>query len=39
MAEQSLGILEQRRIEAAFAKGIYEEMKAQVGEEKGCAAN
>jgi len=38
MAEQSLGILEQRRIEAAFAKGIYEEMKAQLGEEtKGDA--
>jgi len=34
MAEQSLGILEQRRIEAAFAKGIYEEMKAQLGEDK-----
>jgi hypothetical protein len=34
MAEEALGILEQRRIEAAFAKGIYEEMKAQLGEEK-----
>ena len=34
MAEEALGILEQRRIEAAFAKGIYEEMKAQLGEDK-----
>ena len=34
MATESLGILEQRRIEAAFAKGIYEEMKAQIGEDK-----
>lgn len=32
MAEDRLGILEQRRIEAAFAKGIYEEMKADLGE-------
>ena len=32
MAEDRLGILEQRRIEAAFAKGIYEEMKAELGE-------
>ena len=32
MAEDRLGILEQRRIEAAFAKGIYEEMKAALGE-------
>ena len=26
-------ILTQRRIEAAFAKGVYEEMKAELGEE------
>jgi len=32
MAE-SLPILTQRRIEAAFAKGIYDEMKAELGEE------
>jgi len=32
MVEDRLGILEQRRIEAAFAKGIYEEMKAELGE-------
>lgn len=29
----SVSILEQRRIEAAFAKGIYEEMAAELGEE------
>ncbi|MCW3473076.1 L-2-amino-thiazoline-4-carboxylic acid hydrolase [Limobrevibacterium gyesilva] len=28
-----LPILTQRRIEAAFAKGVYEEMKAELGEE------
>ena len=35
MAEQveRLGILQQRRIEAAFAKGIYEEMAASIGAE------
>ena len=32
MAEERLGILEQRRIEAAFAKGVYEEMRAELGE-------
>jgi hypothetical protein len=32
MAE-SLPILTQRRIEAAFAKGIYDEMKTELGEE------
>ena len=32
MSDDRLGILEQRRIEAAFAKGIYEEMKAELGE-------
>lgn len=29
----TLPILTQRRIEAAFAKGVYEEMKAELGEE------
>ena len=33
MTENRMGILEQRRIEAAFAKGIYEEMKAELGAE------
>ena len=28
-----IGILQQRRIEAAFAKGIYEEMAAEIGAE------
>ncbi|MBW6399858.1 L-2-amino-thiazoline-4-carboxylic acid hydrolase [Roseomonas sp. HJA6] len=37
MAEERLGILQQRRIEAAFAKGIYEEMKAEIGEEHAKA--
>ena len=37
MAEDRLGILEQRRIEAAFAKGIYEEMKAELGEARAKA--
>jgi hypothetical protein len=32
MSDNRLGILEQRRIEAAFAKGIYEEMAAALGE-------
>jgi hypothetical protein len=31
MSDERLGILEQRRIEAAFAKGIYEEMAAELG--------
>ncbi len=31
MSDDRLGILEQRRIEAAFAKGIYEEMAAELG--------
>jgi len=30
---EALPILTQRRIEAAFAKGIFEEMKAELGEE------
>ena len=30
---QQMPILTQRRIEAAFAKGIYDEMKAELGEE------
>jgi len=37
MAEDRLGILEQRRIEAAFARGIYEEMKAELGEARAKA--
>lgn len=37
MSEQRLGILEQRRIEAAFAKGVYEEMKAELGEARAKA--
>ncbi|MBB5688437.1 L-2-amino-thiazoline-4-carboxylic acid hydrolase [Roseomonas alkaliterrae] len=37
MPEERLGILEQRRIEAAFAKGIYEEMKAELGEARAKA--
>lgn len=37
MAEDRMGILQQRRIEAAFAKGVYEEMKAELGEEKAKA--
>jgi hypothetical protein len=32
-----IGILQQRRIEAAFAKGIYEEMAAELGEERAKA--
>lgn len=30
----TISILEQRRIEAAFAKGIYEEMEAELGKEQ-----
>jgi hypothetical protein len=37
MAEDRMGILQQRRIEAAFAKGVYEEMKAAVGEAQAKA--
>ena len=33
----TIGILEQRRIEAAFAKGIYEEMAAALGPEQARA--
>jgi hypothetical protein len=33
----TIGILEQRRIEAAFAKGIYEEMAAELGPERARA--
>ena len=36
-ASMSIGILEQRRIEAAFAKGIYEEMAAELGTERAKA--
>lgn len=32
-----IGILEQRRIEAAFAKGVYEEMAAEIGAERARA--
>lgn len=35
--EERLGILEQRRIEAAFAKGIFEEMEAALGTEQARA--
>ena len=37
MAEDRLGILEQRSIEAAFARGIYDEMKAELGEAQAKA--
>ena len=37
MSDQRLGILEQRRIEAAFAKGVYDEMKVELGEEQAKA--
>ncbi len=37
MTEERMGILAQRRIEAAFAKGIYEEMKAELGGERARA--
>ena len=37
MSDERLGILEQRRIEAAFAKGIYEEMKAELGDARAKA--
>jgi len=37
MAGDRLGILEQRRIEAAFARGIYDEMKAELGEARAKA--
>ncbi|WP_431271493.1 L-2-amino-thiazoline-4-carboxylic acid hydrolase [Dankookia sp. P2] len=32
-----IGILQQRRIEAAFAKGVYEEMAAELGEDRARA--
>lgn len=35
--QDRLGILEQRRIEAAFAKGIYEELAASLGAEQAKA--
>lgn len=35
--DERLGILQQRRIEAAFAKGIYEEMAASIGAEQAKA--
>jgi hypothetical protein len=37
MSDQRLGILEQRRIEAAFAKGVFEEMAAELGEPRAKA--
>jgi len=37
MAEERMGILQQRRIEAAFAKGVYEEMKAELGDAQAKA--
>ncbi len=37
MSDERLGILRQRRIEAAFAKGVYEEMKAELGEARAKA--
>jgi len=37
MSDERLGILRQRRIEAAFAKGVYEEMKATIGEAQAKA--
>jgi hypothetical protein len=37
MSDERLGILEQRRIEAAFAKGIYEEMAAELGRDRAKA--
>lgn len=37
MSGERLGILEQRRIEAAFARGIYDEMKAELGEARAKA--
>jgi L-2-amino-thiazoline-4-carboxylic acid hydrolase len=37
MSDQRLGILEQRRIEAAFAKGIYEELAAELGKDRAKA--
>jgi hypothetical protein len=37
MTDTTLPILEQRRIEAAFAKGIYEEMAATLGAEQAKA--
>lgn len=37
MSDERLGILEQRRIEAAFAKGIFEVMAAELGEARAKA--
>jgi hypothetical protein len=37
MSDERLGILEQRRIEATFAKGIYEEMAAELGKDRAKA--
>lgn len=37
MSDERMGILRQRRIEAAFAKGVYEEMKAELGEARAKA--
>lgn len=37
MSDERLGILRQRRIEAAFAKGVYEEMKAELGDVRAKA--
>lgn len=33
----AIGILAQRRIEAAFAKGLFEEMATEIGEERATA--
>jgi hypothetical protein len=35
--EPTIGILTQRRIEAAFAKGIFTEMAAELGEERAAS--
>ncbi len=37
MSDERMGILRQRRIEAAFAKGVYDEMKAELGEARAKA--
>lgn len=35
--EPTIGILQQRRIEAGFAKGIFEEMATEIGEARAAA--
>jgi hypothetical protein len=37
MSDERLGILRQRQIEAAFARGVYDEMKAAIGEAEAKA--